>query len=41
MGDIRVSLTNAVTIGLMAFVGLYVINKALDAAGKPGWKVGA
>jgi len=40
MGDIRVNLTNAVTIGLMAFAGLYIINKAVTYAGKPQWKVG-
>ena len=40
MGDIRVSPTNVITIGLMAFIGLYALNKAVTYAGKPQWRVG-
>lgn len=40
MGEVRVNLTNFITIGLMAFVALFVINKALTLAGKPDWRIG-
>lgn len=40
MGDIRINLTNAVTVGLIAFVGIFVINKALDASGQSRFKIG-
>ncbi len=40
-GDIRVNLTNFVTVGLMAFAGLYAINRLATYAGKPQWRVGA
>lgn len=33
MGEIRINLTNFITIGLMAFVFVYVAGKALDVAG--------
>jgi hypothetical protein len=38
MGNIRIDISNAVTIGLVAFVGVFLINRALSAAGKPEWK---
>lgn len=41
MGEIRINLTNFITIGLIAFAGIYAINKALTVAGKPGWRLGA
>ena len=40
MGDIRVSVTNAVTIGLMAYVGVLAINKLVKLAGKPQLAIG-
>lgn len=40
MGEIRINLTNFITIGLMAFIALYVINKGLVLAGKPDWRIG-
>lgn len=40
MGEIRVNLTNFITIGLMAFLAVIVINKGLQYAGKPHWKIG-
>lgn len=39
MGEVRINLTNFITIGLMAFVGVYAINKSLTLAGKPGWRI--
>ncbi len=40
MGEIRINLTNFITIGLMAFVALWAINKGLTMAGKPEWRLG-
>ena len=37
MGEVRVNLTNFLTIGLMAFVAVYAINKGLTAAGYQQW----
>lgn len=34
MGEVRINLTNFVTIGLMAFVAVWAINKGLAAAGQ-------
>ena len=39
MGEIRVNLTNFITIGLMAFVAVYAINKGLSVAGMPQWRI--
>jgi len=39
MGEIRINLTNFITIGLMAFIALFIINKGLQAAGKPQWGI--
>lgn len=33
MGEVRINLTNFVTVGLMAFVAVYAINKGLSMAG--------
>ena len=38
MSEVRPSITNFITIGLMAYVGVWLVNKALDKAGKPQWK---
>lgn len=39
MGEIRVNLTNLITIGLMAFVAIFVINKGLTMAGLQQWRI--
>lgn len=33
MGEMRINLTNFITVGLMAFVFVYIANKALGLAG--------
>jgi hypothetical protein len=33
MGNIRIDLANIITISLVGFVGVFLINKALSAAG--------
>ena len=38
MGEIRINLTNTISIGLMAFVFVWLANKGLTYAGKPQWK---
>lgn len=38
MGNIRIDLANAVTISLVAFVGVFVINRALDKANLSTWR---
>lgn len=38
MGTIRIDLTNFITISLVGFVGVFIINRLLDKAGKPTWK---
>lgn len=38
MGEVRINLTNFLTIGLMAFVAVYVINKAVSYAGHPEYR---
>jgi len=32
MGEVRINLTNFVTVGLMAYVAVWGINRALNAA---------
>lgn len=39
MGEIRINLTNFITIGLIAFVAVYAINKGLGAIGQSRWQV--
>lgn len=39
MGDIRISLSNFITIGLIAFIFIWVFNKTLTAANLPQWTV--
>lgn len=36
MGEIRVNLTNFITIGLLAFVFTFIANKALNVANQRG-----
>ena len=38
MGEIRINLTNTISIGLMSFVFIWLANKGLTYAGKPQWK---
>lgn len=40
MGDIRVNLTNFVTVALIAFAGITALNVGLRYAGKPNWQIG-
>lgn len=39
MGNVRVDLANVITISLVAFVGIFVINRALDKFGLSQYKV--
>lgn len=39
MGNVRIDLANCITIALVAFVGVFVINRGLDAAGFSNLKV--
>lgn len=38
MGEVRVNLTNFLTIGLMAFIAVYAINKGLAYANMSQWQ---
>jgi hypothetical protein len=38
MGEVRVNLTNFVTIGLMAYVAVWAINQGLNKFGLSQWK---
>lgn len=38
MGNLRIDVSNVVTISLVAFVGVFIINRALVASGKPNWQ---
>lgn len=38
MGNIRVDLANVLTIALVGFVGVWVINRGLDRFNMAGWK---
>ncbi len=38
MGEVRINLTNFITVGAMAFVGVWLINKGLAYAGKQNWQ---
>lgn len=38
MGDIRLNLRTAVTVGLVGFLGVWVINRALGYAGMTTWQ---
>lgn len=37
MGDIRINIANTITIALIAFVGVWLINKGLAYAGQSAW----
>lgn len=39
MGELRINLTNFITVGLMAFIALFIISKGLQAIGKPQWNL--
>lgn len=39
MGQVRINLTNFITIGLMAFVAVYAINKGLSMANLSQWRI--
>lgn len=38
MGNIRIDLANVITIALVGFVGVFVINKALEKTGLSQYK---
>jgi hypothetical protein len=38
MGNVRIDLANIITITLVGFVGVFLINRGLDAAGLGQWK---
>ncbi len=38
MGNVRIDLANVVTISLVAFVGVWLINRGLDQAGLTQFK---
>jgi len=38
MGNVRIDLGNVITISLVAFVGIWLINRGLDKAGLTQYK---
>jgi hypothetical protein len=38
MGDIRLNVRTFVTVGLVAFAGVWVVNRALAYAGMQSWQ---
>ncbi len=38
MGNVRIDLANFITISLIAFVGVWIINRGLDKAGFSQYK---
>ena len=38
MGNVRIDLANVITISLVAFVGVLIINRGLDMAGLSQFK---
>lgn len=38
MGNVRIDLANVITISLVAFAGVWVINRALGKLGQDQWK---
>lgn len=40
MGELRINLTNFLTVGLLAFLFVFVANHALKLAGKAGLPTG-
>lgn len=39
MGQVRIDLSNFISVGLMAFIFLFAVNKGLAAAGKSNWGI--
>lgn len=38
MGNVRIDLANVITISLVGFLGVFVINRALASAGLNQWQ---
>lgn len=38
MGNVRIDLANVITISLVAFAGVWVINRALAKFGQSAWQ---
>lgn len=38
MGDLRINLRSVVTIGLLAFASVWVVNRGLSYAGMTNWQ---
>lgn len=38
MGEIKINLTNFITIGLIAYASVWLLNKGIDAAGYGQYK---
>ncbi len=38
MGNVRIDLANFITVSLIAFVGVWIINRGLDKAGFSQYK---
>lgn len=38
MGEIRINLSNFITVGLIAYIAVWAINKGLDKGGLAQWK---
>lgn len=38
MGEIRINLSNFVAVGLMSFIAVWGVNKALEKFGHANWK---
>ncbi len=38
MGNIKLDLANVITIGLVGFLGVFIVNRALTAAGYSQYK---
>jgi hypothetical protein len=38
MGNVRIDLANVITISLIAFFGVWVINRSLNAANLAQWQ---
>ncbi len=38
MGNVRIDLANFITIGLVGFVGVFIINRVLDKVGMAQYK---
>lgn len=38
MGNVRIDIANVLTISLVGFLGVWLINRGLDKAGLGAWK---